>query len=43
LANATTENASFISKKSTSFIVKLAFANALGIALDGVVVNHSGS
>src|SRR5690606_18786153 len=42
LAMATTENASLISKKSTSSMVMPARSSARGIALAGDVVNHSG-
>ena len=39
-AKPTTENASFNSKKSTSFIEIFAFAKAFGKAFAGAVVNH---
>ena len=43
LARATTENASLSSQKSISEFSSPALANALGIALEGAVVNHSGA
>ena len=39
---ATTEKASLISKRSMSLMLRPALAIALGIALEGAVVNHSG-
>jgi len=42
-AKPTTEKASLNSKKSISEISRPAFLRAIGKALDGAVVNHSGS
>lgn len=43
MASTTTLKASLISKSEISFMDKLAFLRAIGIAIDGAIVNFFGS